>query len=289
MKYTQIPTNLIKEMQLNAGILLDDFTPATATIGNIIGATSGGLNFSDNPSYEDLGADIDNCPKDTKEMKKLTGREVKVSGTFLTVTANSIKMLIGAADIDTQDNTHVIPRSELKDTDFSDIWWVGDYSDKNGNTNGGYLAIHLMNTLSSGGFKIQSGDKAKGQEAFEFMAHSSIDDIDVVPYEIFVKAGTSESGDYDMTVTSVASATSTGKTSVTMSESAGSDESYVYQTGMGLRVPMEGSELVGSAWTSWDGSAENTSVTGYEIVVAIIDEENKAVHAGKTTVTVKES
>ena len=36
----------------------------------------------------------------------------------------------------------VTPRNDVLETDFADIWWVGDYSDKNGDTNGGYVAIH---------------------------------------------------------------------------------------------------------------------------------------------------
>ena len=289
MKYTKIPANTFKEVQLNAGIMVDSFNPATGEIGNILGATTGGLTFNTSPTYEDFGADIDNCATNTWQLKKKTDENITLSGTLVTVNADSAKTLVGGADIDANNPDHVIPRRDLEAGDFKELWWIGDYSDKNGNQNGGYVAVHMMNTLSTGGFQIKSNDKGKGNFAFEFTALYSIEDQDLVPYEIFVKAGTSESGDYDMTVTSVASATSTGKTSVTMSESAGADESYVYQTGMGLRVPMEGSELVGSAWTSWDGSAEITSVTGYEIVVAIIDEENKAVHAGKTTVTVKES
>ena len=32
MKFTQIPTNTFKELQLNAGILTSNFTPATGTV-----------------------------------------------------------------------------------------------------------------------------------------------------------------------------------------------------------------------------------------------------------------
>ena len=63
---------------------------------------------------------------------------------------------------------------------------------KNGATNGGYIAIHMMNALSTGGFQIQSGDKAKGQFAFEYTAHYSMDAADTVPFEIYIKAGTEE-------------------------------------------------------------------------------------------------
>ena len=194
MKFTQIPTNTFKELQLNAGILTSNFTPATGTVeaNNILGATSGGINFTATPSYTDLGDDIDNCPKNMMELKKLDSWEAKISGTFLTVNTTQAKSLLAAADIGGSDTTKVTPRNDVALTDYDDIWWIGDYSDKNGATNGGYIAIHMMNALSTGGFQIQSGDKAKGQFAFEYTAHYSMDAADTVPFEIYIKAGTEE-------------------------------------------------------------------------------------------------
>ena len=194
MKFTQIPTNTFKELQLNAGILTSTFTPATGTVesNNLLGATSGGINFTATPSYTDLGDDIDNCPKNMMELKKLDSWEAKISGTFLTVNTAQAKSLLAAADVGGSDTTKVTPRNDVALTDFDDIWWIGDYSDKNGATNGGYIAIHMMNALSTGGFQIQSGDKAKGQFAFEYTAHYSMDAADTVPFEIYIKAGTEE-------------------------------------------------------------------------------------------------
>ena len=194
MKFTQIPTNTFKELQLNAGILTSNFTPATGTVesNTILGATSGGINFTATPSYTDLGDDIDNCPKNMMELKKLDSWEAKISGTFLTVNTAQAKSLLAAADVGGSDTTKVTPRNDVAVADFDDIWWIGDYSDKNGATNGGYIAIHMMNALSTGGFQIQSGDKAKGQFAFEYTAHYSMDAADTVPFEIYIKAGTEE-------------------------------------------------------------------------------------------------
>lgn len=194
MKFTKLPENTFEELQLNAGILLSIFTPASASVddANILGATSGGVSFTDTPTYQDFGDDIDNCPKNTKELKRIESRDIKISGTFLTVNTTRAKSLIAAADIDSQDETKITPRDTLATADFSDIWWVGDYSDKNGATNGGYIAIHLKDALSTGGFSIQSGDKAKGQFAFEYTAHYSINNTDAVPYEIYIKSGTAE-------------------------------------------------------------------------------------------------
>ena len=54
------------------------------------------------------------------------------------------------------------------------------------------MAVHLINSLSTGGFQIQSEDKSKGQFEFEFTGHYSIADPTQVPFEIYVKAGTAE-------------------------------------------------------------------------------------------------
>lgn len=199
MKYTKIPENAFKEMQLNAGVLLTDFDTTDGMteqelLGVMIGATSGGVNFTATPTYEDYGADIDNAPTNVKELKKLTGWEVKMSGNFITVTPTSAALMAGAADADKADTTKITPRNDVADTDFKDIWWVGDYSDKNGATNGGFVAIHMLNSLSTGGFQLQSTNKGKGQFAFEFTGHYSIADQNKVPYDVFVKAGTAEAG-----------------------------------------------------------------------------------------------
>lgn len=191
MKFSKIPTNTFKEIQLNAGVLLSEFTPSGGEVApdKIIGATSGGVNFSATPSYTDFGEDIDNCPKNMLELKKLDSWEIKMSGTFITVNAARTKSLLGAADVAEE---KVTPRVDLDTADFEDLWWVGDYSDKNGETNGGYVAIHMMNTLSTGGFQIQSADKGKGQFSFEYTAHFKMSEQSVVPCEIYVKSGTAE-------------------------------------------------------------------------------------------------
>ena len=194
MKFTKIPSDAFQKLQINAGILTTDFTPATGAVGETgqIGATTGGVNFTATPTYSDFGEDIDNCPKNMKELKKLDSWEVKMTGTFVNADTAIAKRLCGAADIGATDTTKVTPRNDLKDADFDDIWLVGDYSDKNGETNGGFIAIKLINALSTGGFQLQTSDKAKGQLAFEFTGHYSMSAQDAVPFEIYIKAGTEE-------------------------------------------------------------------------------------------------
>lgn len=192
MKYTKIPETTFQNLQLNAGVLLSAFNPESATVANesIIGATTGGVNFTATPTFSDYGEDIDNCPKNMIELKKLDSWEISMSGTYVTVDANAVKSLVGAADVS---GNKITPRNDVLLSDFTDIWWVGDYSDKNGETNGGFVAIHMMNALSTGGFAIKSSDNGKGNFAFTYTAHYSMDAQETVPFEVYVKAGTAES------------------------------------------------------------------------------------------------
>lgn len=197
-KFTQIPTDTFKKLQLGAGILTTDFNTKTGelTASNIVGATSGGVSFEATPSFSDFGEDIDNCPKNTKELKKLDDWDAKMSGSFVTMDTKAAVSVIGTAAVASDDPTKVVPRNSVDAKDFKDIWWVGDYSDINedGTSAGkaGFIAIKLISALSTGGFKIQSGDKAKGTFEFEYTGHYSLENIDTVPFEIYIKAGSAD-------------------------------------------------------------------------------------------------
>lgn len=193
MKYTQIPQDTFKELVMNAGILLSSFDPSTAEVAanSIIGATSGDVTFVATPTFTDLGEDINNCPKNMKELKRLESWETKVSGTFVSVNVANAKAMTAAAD---EVSGKITPRNDIAESDFQDIWLVADYSDKNGKKNGGYLAIHMLNSLSTGGFQLKTGDQSKGQFSFEFTGHYSINAQDTPPFEIYIKAGEAEPG-----------------------------------------------------------------------------------------------
>lgn len=193
MKFTQIPADAFQKLQLNAGILLSEFDPATGTMKaeDLLGATTGGVAFEAIPTYSDFGEDIDNCPKNVLELKRLDSWEVKMSGTFVTIDAKSAKVLVGSGDsTDTSGLTKITPRNDLAVADFTKVWWVGDYSGENNEETGGFVAIELLNSLSTGGFSMQSTDKAKGQFSFEFTGHYSMANQDQVPYNVYVKPGT---------------------------------------------------------------------------------------------------
>ncbi len=177
-KFTVIPQDTFESLQLNAGVLLKNFDPSAVAApadADIICATTGGINASCTPTYSDMGEDVDNCPSNLKELKHLDGWECKMSFTSLGTSPAGIKLSLGAADIDTTNTSKIVPRRSLKQTDFSDIWWVGDRAD------GGVVAIQLKNALSTDGFTIQTSKNGKGQISVGLTGHVSIDAQDTMP------------------------------------------------------------------------------------------------------------
>ena len=184
-KFTVIPQDTFNEIQLDAGVLLKTFDPANPAVPDdedIITATTGGINASCVPSYSDFGEDVDNCPNNTKELKHLDGWECTMSTTALGTSAELIRFSLGAADI-TASSGKIAPRRDLAQTDFADLWWVGDRAD------GGMVAIRLINALSTGGFSLQTTKNGKGQISLTIMGHVSINAQNVVPMEFYSTEG----------------------------------------------------------------------------------------------------
>lgn len=189
--FTAISSEAFNELQIDAGMLLRTFDPANPVSpadADIICATTGGINPSCVPTYSDYGEDIDNVPNNMKELKHLDGWECKISTTGLGTSPELIKMALGAADIDGTNTSKIIPRRDLEQTDFADLWWVGDKAD------GGMVAICLKNALSTGGFSLQTTKNGKGQVALELTGHVSINAQTVMPMEFYSTSGSGSTG-----------------------------------------------------------------------------------------------
>lgn len=177
--FTVIPQDTFEALQLDAGVLLKQFDPASPAApddADIICATTGGINVSCVPTYSDMGEDVDNCPNNLKELKHLDSWECKLSTTSLGTSPALIKMALGAADVA---SNKITPRRDLSQSDFSTIWWVGDRAD------GGLVAVKMLNALSTGGFTLQTTKNGKGQISIEITGHVSINAQSVVPMEFY--------------------------------------------------------------------------------------------------------
>jgi hypothetical protein len=176
--FTVIPQDTFEELQLDAGVLLTTFNPAQPAApadSAIVCATTGGINAVCTPTFSDLGEDVDNCPNNTKELKHLDGWDCTLGFTSLGTSPENIKLALGCADIDSTDTSKIIPRRNLSQSDFTDIWWVGDRAD------GGFVAVQLKNALSTGGFSLQTTKNGKGQTSVTLTGHQSINDQNTIP------------------------------------------------------------------------------------------------------------
>lgn len=184
--FNRISADAFKSIQKNAGMLCTDFDPskpAEIADKDIITATTGGIQISAVPTFEDFGADIDNCPNNTKELKQITEWVCTIGSTALNPTAKFLKMALGAADIE---GSKVTPRAELKLTDFETIWWVGPRVD------GGFVAAKLFNALSTAGLSMQTTKGGKATLPFTLTGHVSIDNTDIIPMEFYSIDGETE-------------------------------------------------------------------------------------------------
>lgn len=184
--FTAISQDAFDELQMDAGMLLKTFNPAQPAApsdADIITATTGGITVECVPTYSDFGEDIDNVMNGMKEMKHLDGWECRISTTALSTTPEAIKLSLGAADIDGTNTSKITPRRDLNQSDFSDIWWVGDKMD------GGFVAVKLMNALSTGGFSLKTTKNGKGNLTLELTGHVSINAQQTMPMEFYSVEG----------------------------------------------------------------------------------------------------
>lgn len=178
MRFTRIPQDTFEAMQTNAGMLLKRFDPDNPNVQDedIICATTGGITVSCTPTYSDLGADVDNCPNNVKELLNLDEWDNSISTTGLGTSPELIRRALGAADVN---GNKITPRSYLKQTDFQDCWWVGDRAD------GGMVAVLQRNSLSTGGFQLKTTKNGKGQVSLTLKGHVSIENQDVMPMDFW--------------------------------------------------------------------------------------------------------
>lgn len=183
--FTKVSSTAFKSIQTDAGMLLNYFNPENPTAptdSQIICLTTGGISAKCEAQYTDFAEDIDNLPNNTKEYKRLTGWNCEISTTSYDTTAENIKLSLGAADVSSS-NSKIVPRMELRDSDFADVWWVGDRLD------GGWVAVRLINALSTAGFSIQTSKNGKGTIPLTLGGHVSTASQDVVPMEFYIFEG----------------------------------------------------------------------------------------------------
>lgn len=182
--------NTAKNMQLNAGMLVKNLTNIESFNGTIednlkLGATEGGANFTAVPEIRNIFEGVDGARGSYKDGNVIDSWEIKLSGTLKEMTAENLKLALGAADTVAAseegkfDKTNA--RMEIKTSDYlTNICWLGTLngSDKP-------VIIELKNVLNVSGLNFTAEDKGSGSVEFEFQAHFSLENPDDVPFTIY--------------------------------------------------------------------------------------------------------
>lgn len=178
--FNKVSKDSIDNIQINAGMILKNFNPTSPTEptdSDIVCATTGGITAICVPSFEDFGSDIDNCPNNTKELKKITGWECTLAFTAVDVNEDTIKLALGAAGTV---GSEVQPKAEVMDAYFSDIWFISERVDNK------VVAIKLKNALSTGGLSLKTQKNGKGNLTITLTGHISITDVSTIPMLFYI-------------------------------------------------------------------------------------------------------
>lgn len=179
--YHAISADAFKKLQFQAGAVLKTFDPTEATpikAEDMACLTSGGISITCKPNTIDLGEDLDEVPENTYQLKHITSWDCGLSVTCMTVSADTIKLSLGAADVTAN---KITVREDYEEADFQDIWWHGNL------IGGGYAAVKLMKSASDGGLELKTTKDGKGNITLSLKGHYDMKDASKVPMEFYVK------------------------------------------------------------------------------------------------------
>lgn len=187
-KFTKYPAEFWKKVQMNAGIIVTGFDAEEGAYTGILGATGNGMQFNPNPTYEDFGADVDNVPPNSMQLKRIKYYDPALSGTFKTMDAALAAQLCPGGNA----SGIITPASVLTDAMFQDVTLLADYSHINADggagsaQKAGIMAVTIKNALNTSGYQWKTNKDGKGEFAFDFHGHYDLSSPDEPPFEIAV-------------------------------------------------------------------------------------------------------
>lgn len=276
LTYTELPADLISQIQRGAGLFTVGFDPTNPQTGSdlkdiIFAVTTGGVTIACTPTFSDFFEDVDNAPKNSKQGKVLDGYDALISATQVSFTNENLIASIGAADsaaVDGVDGlTKISPRMSLMQSDF--IEGLGVIC--NWGEDGNFLYAELNDALTDGGLSIQTTDNGKGQGTISYRGHTTTDDLSKPPivFYLFEKQW-SVTQTLATHITSSFSGSKIGngdKLEATLTEGSG----YVVKA---VTVTMGGNAVAG-AYNSTSKKITIPSVTG-DVVITVTEEAQGA-------------
>lgn len=179
---TRISADAANKMQTNAGILLNAFdiqNPEEPDDSAIVCETTGDFSITCVPETTDFFEDVNNAPVNTKEGKRITGWTCGLSITALSITEETLKLSLGASEVDDDGGVH--PRTQYMAEDFKSLYWIGDMIDEDK-----LFVVVMDDTVSTGGLSFTATDNGKGSLGLELTPHATIENMDKVPMAFYI-------------------------------------------------------------------------------------------------------
>lgn len=175
---TGLTERTIRNLQLNAGVLLSSYTKGEdITEESILGATRGGGSVVIQPTIRQMA--VDGAPTYTKGLERIDDVTARLQFTMVEFSPTLVKRAIAGASINTGNADSVITSiHKVLTNDYQDVWWVGDTSDDK------QVVVHLKNALNTDGLSLGATNKGEGTYSLNLVAHYEIGQLDTPPYEI---------------------------------------------------------------------------------------------------------
>jgi hypothetical protein len=168
---------MLQHLIMNAGAVYSNYGTATEAL---MGATSGGCEFSVVPKTRDIA--VDGVKDVFRGGTQITGVDVTLLVNFIEVTPTILQAAL-LANLDTTTNvgyTTLTATTDIEDDNYIDnIALVSDLS-----ANDAPVIIIIYNALSEGGIKFANKDNADNLIPTTFTGHCSLDNIALLPFEI---------------------------------------------------------------------------------------------------------
>lgn len=187
---TGLTQRTVESLQLNAGVLLSDYTKGqNIKESDILGATRGGGTFSAVQTIRQMA--VDGAPVYTKGLERVDEWVVTLTVTMLEFNKTALERAFGAGatvEVDDNGNTKITGNNKVISDNYKDIFWVGDMS------NGKDIVIKIKNALNTNGFTMTINDKGEGTYPLNLIGHYDISDLKdgTAPFDITVEGGTEE-------------------------------------------------------------------------------------------------
>lgn len=179
-----------KKLLLDAGAFYKNYDLEKSfeqNAGALIGATSGGGSFSAVPTVRQMA--VDGAKTYVRELQTIDGWTVTMVANVKEITADTLRLALGAADVEAGSaaptgvagHTKITGREDFTDGDYVDnLTWVGRLSGSQQP-----VIVVIKNALSLNGLTLTVADKNEAVVPITVTGHYGLEDLDATPFEIY--------------------------------------------------------------------------------------------------------